>query len=198
MTLSAGGPEDLGRIFFFAEFATAVAGWALGINPFDQPNVQEAKDATARVLEAIGEGGALTEPDDADDDALRALLACEPPAYVALLGYIAPCVRGRRAPSPSCARRSAPRRRRRRRSATARATCTRPASSTRAARRTGRFLVLVHDGAEDVAIPSRPFGFRALKNAQAFGDLATLRAHDLPAEKLRLDGASTRPTRSTS
>ncbi|HYP48101.1 MAG TPA: bifunctional transaldolase/phosoglucose isomerase [Thermoleophilaceae bacterium] len=43
---------DLGRIFFFAEFATAVAGWVLGINPFDQPNVQEAKDNTAKVLDA--------------------------------------------------------------------------------------------------------------------------------------------------
>ena len=30
--------EDLGRIFFFREFATAVAGWVLGINPFNQPN----------------------------------------------------------------------------------------------------------------------------------------------------------------
>jgi hypothetical protein len=50
-TLSfSGGAGDLGRIFFFAEFATAVAGWALGINPFDQPNVQEAKDNTARIL----------------------------------------------------------------------------------------------------------------------------------------------------
>ncbi len=90
VTLSAGGPEDLGRIFFFAEFATAVAGWALGINPFDQPNVQEAKDATARVLDSIGEGGALHEPEDADDDALRALLCCEPPAYVAILAFVTP------------------------------------------------------------------------------------------------------------
>ena len=46
------GAADLGRVFFFAEFATAVAGWVLGINPFDQPNVQEAKDNTARCLEA--------------------------------------------------------------------------------------------------------------------------------------------------
>ena len=52
LTLSTHGPADLGRIFFLAEFATAVAGWALEINPFDQPNVQEAKDATNRVLEA--------------------------------------------------------------------------------------------------------------------------------------------------
>ena len=52
LTLSTHGPADLGRMFFLAEFATAVAGWALEINPFDQPNVQEAKDATNRVLEA--------------------------------------------------------------------------------------------------------------------------------------------------
>ena len=47
----AHGPTDLGRIFFFAEFAIAVAGWVLEINPFDQPNVQEAKDNTNRVLQ---------------------------------------------------------------------------------------------------------------------------------------------------
>ena len=52
VTLAAHGASDLGRIFFFSEFATAVAGWALGINPFDQPNVQEAKDNTAKVLAA--------------------------------------------------------------------------------------------------------------------------------------------------
>ena len=188
VTLSAGGPEDLGRIFFFAEFATAVAGWALQINPFDQPNVQEAKDATGRVLEEIGEGGSLTEPDDATDEALRALLTAEPPAYVAILGYIAPCVRVARA---AAALREVIRE-------ASSATTTfgygpRYLHSTgqfhKGGPKEGRFLVLVHDGPEDVAIPSRPFGFRTLKNAQAFGDLATLRAHDLAAEKLRLDGA---------
>ncbi|HKG78917.1 MAG TPA: hypothetical protein VKA78_05845, partial [Pyrinomonadaceae bacterium] len=40
------GVYDLGAEFFEWEFATACAGWRLGINPFDQPNVQEAKDAT--------------------------------------------------------------------------------------------------------------------------------------------------------
>ena len=52
----------------------------------------------------------------------------------------------------------------------------------------GRFLVLVHDGGEDVEIPGRPFGFRVLKNAQALGDLETLRSRGRAAEKLRLDG----------
>ncbi|HEV2837300.1 MAG TPA: hypothetical protein VGW58_18415, partial [Pyrinomonadaceae bacterium] len=41
---------DLGAEFFAWEFATACAGWRLGINPFDQPNVQEAKDATKELL----------------------------------------------------------------------------------------------------------------------------------------------------
>ena len=44
-------------MFFLAEFATAVAGWVLEINPFDQPNVQEAKDATKRVLAAAAAAG---------------------------------------------------------------------------------------------------------------------------------------------
>src|SRR6185295_15122731 len=79
------GPTDLGRLFFFAEFAIAVAGWVLEINPFDQPNVQEAKDATARVLK---EG--LGDQPDADDDALRALLGgLGAPSYLAIMGYVA-------------------------------------------------------------------------------------------------------------
>src|SRR6185436_143816 len=80
------GPLDLGRIFFFAEFAIATAGWVLGINPFDQPNVQEAKDATKRVLEADD----ADQPDASDDD-LRALLdGLTAPDYLAVLGYVAP------------------------------------------------------------------------------------------------------------
>ncbi len=91
VTLSAGGPGDLGRIFFFAEFATAVAGWVLGINPFDQPDVQVAKDTTAKILGEIESGGELHEPEDAGDDALRALVGeARAGDYVAILGFMAP------------------------------------------------------------------------------------------------------------
>ena len=45
---------DLGQEFFRWEFATAVAGQVLGINPFDEPNVQESKDNTLRVLQSRG------------------------------------------------------------------------------------------------------------------------------------------------
>jgi len=52
---------DLGEEFFLWEFATAVAGWRLGINPFDQPNVQEAKDATKAILENYKSAGSLDQ-----------------------------------------------------------------------------------------------------------------------------------------
>ena len=44
-------PYDLGQEFYRWEFATAVAGAIIGINPFDQPNVQEAKDRTKAILD---------------------------------------------------------------------------------------------------------------------------------------------------
>jgi transaldolase/glucose-6-phosphate isomerase len=188
LTLSAGGPEDLGRIFFFAEFATAVAGWALGINPFDQPDVQVAKDTTGRILEGLASGGELPEPEPAGDDELRELLAAAgPPDYVAILGFMAP---GEEVDAAVAELRSAIR------DAT-KATTTfgygpRYLHSTGQLHKggppSGRFLVVVHDGAEDVAIPGRPYSFRALKNAQAAGDLETLRSRGRRAEWLRLEG----------
>ncbi|MDQ3850632.1 MAG: bifunctional transaldolase/phosoglucose isomerase [Actinomycetota bacterium] len=187
MTLTAGGPGDLGRIFFFAEFATAVAGWALGINPFDQPDVQEAKDNTQAVLDHL-DGGAVPEPADADDEALRALL-CEaaPPSYVAIMGYLRPSSEVDAAVAElRIAIRDATR------TATTFGYGPRFLHSTgqlhKGGPRTGRFLQLVHDGPEDVAIPGRPFTFATLKNAQAAGDLRTLRDHGRPAERVRLEG----------
>jgi transaldolase/glucose-6-phosphate isomerase len=191
VTLSAGGPADLGRIFFFAEFATAVAGWVMGINAFDQPDVQAAKDMTGDILGEIGGGGELHEPEDAGDDALRALIGDAGPGdYVALLGFMTPSAEVDAAVAQL---------RRTIRDAT-NATTTfgygpRYLHSTGQLHKggvggggVGRFLVLVHDGPEDVEIPGQPFSFRVLKNAQALGDLQTLRARDRRTEKLRLQG----------
>jgi len=50
---------DMGAEFFRWEFATAVAGAILGINPFDQPDVQKAKDTTARLLQGYDTSGRL-------------------------------------------------------------------------------------------------------------------------------------------
>ncbi|MEA2386266.1 MAG: transaldolase / glucose-6-phosphate isomerase [Thermoleophilaceae bacterium] len=187
-TLDAEGPEDLGRIFFFAEFATAVAGWVLGINPFDQPNVQEAKDNTAKVLEQVQADGALPEVEEGTDEALRDLLAsAAPPNYVAIMGYVQPSDAFDEAIAEL---RSAIRE-------LTRCTTTfgygpRFLHSTgqfhKGGPPTGLFLQLIHDGAEDVQIPGAAYTFGTLKNAQATGDLQTLRAHGLPAERVRLEG----------
>ncbi|MFL5917624.1 MAG: hypothetical protein ACJ74X_02760, partial [Gaiellaceae bacterium] len=53
---------------------------------------------------------------------------------------------------------------------------------------TGRFLQLVHDSEPDVEVPQAGYSFTRLKHAQAIGDLETLRAHDLPAERVTLSG----------
>jgi transaldolase / glucose-6-phosphate isomerase len=188
VTVAAHGPIDLGRIFFFAEFAIAVAGWALEINPFDQPNVQEAKDNTNKVLEDYRANGRLPEIAEADDDALRALLAGKaPPHYVAVLGYVQE--------SPELTAATADLRevlRAKTRCATTFGYGPRFQHSTgqyhKGGPKTGVFLQLVHDGEEDVEIPGAGYTFGTLKNAAATGDLQTLRAHGLPAERVRLRG----------
>ncbi len=54
-------PLDLGAEFFVWEFATATAGALLGIDPFDQPNVQESKDNTKRLLAEYQKQGTFSE-----------------------------------------------------------------------------------------------------------------------------------------
>ena len=54
--------DALGAEFFRWEFATAIAGAALGINPFDEPNVAEAKEKTKSLLSTFSSSGALPEP----------------------------------------------------------------------------------------------------------------------------------------
>jgi transaldolase / glucose-6-phosphate isomerase len=180
-TVSTHGPADLGRIFFFAEFAVAVAGWVLGINPFDQPNVQEAKDNTNRVLAE----GALPDVEPGDVDEL--LSGAAPPSYVAIMGYVTPSAEFDAAVAEL------------RTTIRARTGCTttfgygpRFLHSTGQIHKggppTGLFLQLIHDGDEDVEIPEAGYSFGHLKNAQAVGDLLTLRDHGLPAVQVRLEG----------
>lgn len=179
-----GSPEDLGRIFFFSEFATAVAGWALGINPFDQPNVQEAKDNTKRVLE---EG--VTEVDEGGrgSSLSEVLSGAAPPHYVAIMGYVAP--------TPEFDAAITELRRAIRDSTKATTTFgygPRFLHSTgqyhKGGPKQGLFVQLIGDEGLEVAVPGKPYSFTQLKNAQAIGDIQTLRAHDLPACQVRLEG----------
>jgi len=186
------GRSDLGRLFMLAELCVAVAGWGLQINPFDQPNVQEAKDATNEVLsEAQGAdgGGAPASEPDADVGELQRLLgAAHPPAYVALMGYV----------QPSPAFDAAVSKLRAALIDALHVTTTfgygpRFLHSTgqfhKGGPPVGRFLQLVHDTAPDVEIPGKPYTFTLLEHAQADGDLHTLRAHQLPAARVTLRGA---------
>ncbi len=179
LTATFSGAPDLGRLFFFAEFATAVAGWVLGINPFDQPNVQAAKDATQRVLD---EGAPQVEDGDLGDLLGDAL---EPPRYVAIMGYL---------PYSAEVEAAVGRLRaaivERHGVATTFGYGPRFLHSTgqlhKGGPRVGAFLQLTHDSEFDLEIPGRPFGFRTLISAQADGDLQTLRDHDLRAARVRL------------
>src|SRR2546429_3103075 len=97
VTLKLTDPLGLGPEFFRWEYAIAVAGAILGINVFDQPNVQEAKDLTRKVLTegnppTVGEGIRWAGQQGATlDAAIQSLLAqVHPGDYVALLAYIQP------------------------------------------------------------------------------------------------------------
>jgi glucose-6-phosphate isomerase len=194
ITIPTHGSADLGRVFMLAELAVAVAGWGLQINPFDQPNVQQAKDATKRVLADYERTHELSEAPDSEQEALTALLGqAAPPQYVAIMGYLEP--------SPefdaAVAELRVAIRAGRLSGAGARATTTfgygpRFLHSTgqfhKGGPKTGRFLQLLHDGPLDVDIPGAPYTFTTLKNAEAIGDLATLRELGLPAERVRLHG----------
>src|SRR6185437_2200138 len=78
-------PYAIGGEFFRWEFAVAVAGSILEINPFDQPDVQAAKDKTKEVL-ASGEDPKL----DATGSLDELLEGAEPPSYVAIQAFIDP------------------------------------------------------------------------------------------------------------
>ena len=179
ITIDFNGAADLSRLFFEWEFATAVLGWALGINPFDQPNVQEAKDNTNRVL-----ADGSPEIDDGELSTLTDGLA--PPHYLAIMGYLpyddetdSAIARLRAALIAKYG------------VATTWGYGPRFLHSTgqyhKGGPPTGRFLQLVHDDDTDADIPGESYGFRTLINAQADGDLQTLRGHGLPAVRVRLD-----------
>jgi len=189
ITVPTSGPPDLGRVFMLAEIAVAVAGWGLEINPFDQPNVQQAKDATKQVLQGFESTGTLPTVAGAAEEQLHSLLSgCHPPHYLAIMAYVEPSADFDAAIGEL-------------REAILHAT---QSASTfgygprflhstgqfhKGGPPVGRFLQLVHDGPSDVQIPGAPYGFATLKEAQAIGDLQTLRGLGLPAERVRLHGA---------
>lgn len=172
-------PAQLGAEFFRWEFATAVAGAVLGINPFDQPNVQEAKEATSRILAA----GHV--PDPGLDDLGVLLNQVRPGDYIAITAYIQ-----RNAENEEALRRVRRRLRDRYKVATTVGFGPRFLHSTgqlhKGGPNTGVFVQVVADEEADLEIPGKPYTFGTLKAAQALGDLESLRAHGRRVARVRL------------
>ncbi len=181
-TLKFDGPTRLGAEFFRWEFATAVAGAILGINPFDQPNVQEAKDATNRILSASDD----VLPEVTNDDLATLLSHVRPGDYIAITAFIP-----RNAESEEALRSVRVRLRGHFKVATTVGFGPRYLHSTgqlhKGGPNKGLFIQVVSPDAEDVPIPGRPYTFGKLKAAQALGDLESLRAHGRRAGRVPLD-----------
>jgi len=180
-TLKFDGATRLGAEFFRWEFATAVAGAVLGINPFDQPNVQEAKDATSRVLAA---GGRL--PGVANDDLDILLAQVHPGDYIAITAYMQ-----RNTENEEALRRVRVRLRDRFKVATTVGFGPRHLHSTgqlhKGGPNNGVFIQVITPDETDLPIPGRPYTFGTLKAAQALGDLESLRAHGRRAGRVPVE-----------
>lgn len=168
----------LGAEFYRWEFATAVACWVLGVNPFDQPNVQEAKDATAR---ALAHTAAPTPTPPAGD----VLATLSPGDYLAICAFVP-----RDAAHAEQLHRAREALRHRYHVPVTIGYGPRYLHSTgqlhKGGPNTGVFLQIVDDDAEDLAIPGADYSFGQLFRAQADGDLASLVARDRRVARLAM------------
>jgi transaldolase/glucose-6-phosphate isomerase len=202
---------DLGEEFFLWEIATAFAGYRLGINPFDQPNVQESKDATVALLEAFKRDGKLTEQTVLATDGVLTIYVDEPTRalpsssvgdvlaahlsragagdYIALLNYI------EETPEHEAVIQAI---RTHLRDAIHCATTTgygpRFLHSTgqlhKGGSDAGVFLQLTASDKTDLPVPGEPYTFSILKQAQALGDFRSLSSRGRRAIRVDL-GADT-------
>ncbi len=175
---------DLAAEFFRWEYATAVAGMLLEINPFDQPDVQAAKDQTDRLLReylgtrrlpeanSFGEVGALLHEAHQGD-------------YLAIMAYLPE--------SPDLEGAVTELRRRvvgHHRIATTFGYGPRFLHSTgqlhKGGPSSGLYLQLVAESPEDVAIPGEPYSFGTLAHAQALGDFQALRERGRRVARVQL------------
>ena len=188
----------LGELFLFWEYATAIAGYSIGVNPFDQPDVEEAKaqarqlldqPATGQSAEAVfreGEVDVIETVGEATDlvSALRELFEqVDEYGYVAVQAYLD-------------------------RLADAEAAELRPLVSAHAGvqstfgfgprylhstgqyhkggRPNGVFLQITAEARTDILVPGLGYGFAQLQRAQAAGDAAALRNRGRPVLRVHL------------
>jgi len=198
--------DGLGAEFFRWEFATAIAGAVLGINPFDEPNVAEAKEKTKALLAAYSANGKLPEPAPVAQDDSAAVFSgkfsgASPAAvvrsavdslaakdYTAFLSYL---------PAESDVQSAITDIRQAIRERTG-------AASTfgvgpRYLHSTGQYhkggpdtalaFVITADDPTESEIPEAGYTFAVLKRAQALGDVQTLEAHDRRTVRIHVKDA---------
>ncbi len=204
VTIQLADRYDLAQEFFRWEVATATAGAVLGINPFDQPNVQESKDNTNRLLQDFTDRGSLPEESPTLTEGPLSLYLKEgaptvtaalgrflgqarPGDYVALLAYLTeePAIEGALEDLRHALRD-------RLRLAATVGYGPRYLHSTgqlhKGGPNTGIFFELTAADAEELPIPERPYSFKTLKRAQALGDLESLRRHGRRVVRVHLHG----------
>jgi transaldolase / glucose-6-phosphate isomerase len=179
--LAFDGREQIGGEFFRWEMATAVAGSVLEINPFDQPNVQEAKDVTRAILA----DGSVEDPGFDDLGAL--LKEVGEGDYVAILAYL-----DRTSEIEDAIEHVRLAIRDRYRVATTTGFGPRFLHSTgqlhKGGANNGVFIQIVDaDRSVDVPIPGKPHTFGTLIDAQALGDLRSLRTRGRRVARVTFD-----------
>jgi hypothetical protein len=177
------GEYELGQEFFRWEFATAVAGSILGINPFDQPDVQAAKDKTREILDSDEEP--VVEPVGSREELYA---QAQQGDYVAILAFVNPtpatdeklaelAAQARQATGCVVTHGYGPR----------------YLHSTGQLHKggppTGLFLQVVDETGDELAIPGQPFGFGKLIRAQAAGDFASLQERGRRVARINIEEA---------
>ncbi|MCX6835336.1 MAG: hypothetical protein NTW07_09435 [candidate division Zixibacteria bacterium] len=213
--LQLGSINELGRQFLLWEAATAVAGYHLRINPFDEPNVTESKDNTKAILAAFERAGRLSYPkvhgrwgnlslvaygcgrksQIRENESLvrilkRFMTGAKPPKYFAMLNYFT-------ASRHSEAALNSIREFLRNRTgiATLRGYGPRYLHSIgqlfKGGPATGIFVVFVRSDYRNLPIPGERVGFSQLISAQAIGDSQALIARRLPTLVIAIEGPIT-------
>ena len=180
-TVEIPDPYAIGGEFFRWEFAVAVAGTILGVNVFNQPDVEAAKDRTKAVLES-GE-----DPKLGPEGSLDELLAsAKPPNYIAIQAFIDPAREHELDPLIERAHQTG--------CVVTHGLGPRYLHSTGQLHKggppTGLFVQVVDETGDEIPIPDQEFGFGRLIRAQAEGDYQSLKERGRTIVRVRLEEGS--------
>ena len=200
------GPAVIRRLFYRWELAVAAAAVMLGVNPFDEPDVNEAKDLARRRLASLGRDDEPAEEPRAAERGLELYMSGEtaddgrgdlasrlrgwidrvdPDDYVAVLAYFRGSEERDRLTTQlrdALAARTG--------AAITLGYGPRYLHSTgqlhKGGRSPGAVLVLTEDATEEVPVPGAEYGFADLRRAQALGDADALASLGRPVARINL------------